>query len=67
MFAEHNDPTKPKLEGSSHLFPLFSLSADEAQGGTNSQEHIFYNMLSKVKLVSKTQFANGQIKEEELV
>ena len=36
-------------------------------GQTNSQEHIFYNMLSKVKLVSKTQFANGQIKEEELV
>ena len=34
-------------------------------GKTDSQEHIFYNMLSKVKLVSKTQLANGQIKEEE--
>ena len=33
-------------------------------GKTDSQEHIFYNMLSKVKLVSKTQLANGQIKEE---
>ena len=35
MFAEHNDYTKPKLEGSSHLFPLFALSLDEAQGGKN--------------------------------
>lgn len=58
--------TKPKLEGSSHLFPLFSLSPDEAKvEQTNSQEHIFYNILSKVKLVSKKH--NLQMVKEELV
>lgn len=35
MFAEHNYCIKPDLEGSSHLFPQFSLSPDEPQCGTS--------------------------------
>lgn len=65
MFAEYNDYINPEREGSSHPLPWFSLSPDEAKvGQTSSQGHIFHNTLSKVKIFSKTQFANGKIKEE---
>lgn len=62
MFAEHNAYITSELKGSSHPFPCFSLFLDEAKvGQTGIQLKDMYSTIhSKIKMFSKTQFANGK-------
>ena len=48
-FAEHKDCMKPELKGSSHPFPWFSLSLDEAKGD-NLAIKALYSTLYSAKL-----------------
>lgn len=54
MFAEHSDYINPELEGSSHPFPWFSLSPDEAKVGKLALKDIYSTIHSpKLKYSQK--------------